>query len=73
VSCKIKGECQQKATLLKAVADAMAAFYTARAKHASAMMQNRNLAAHVDTMDAARRVERTAIAELDEHQKEHQC
>jgi hypothetical protein len=69
----VKRECEQKASLLKAVTDAMAAFYTARAKHANAMSHHRDVAKYVVAMEAAERAERTAIAALDEHRKEHRC
>jgi len=51
----------------------MAAFYTARAKHANAMSHHRDVAKYVVAMEAAERAERTAIAALDEHRKEHRC
>ena len=73
VSYMVKRECEQKATLLKAVANAMAAFYTARAKHANAMRHNRDVAKYVKAMEATERAERAAIAALNEHRKEHRC
>jgi hypothetical protein len=73
VSYMVKRECEQKATLLKAVANAMAAFYTARAKHDRRVSRNRNVAKYAEAMDAAERAERAAIAALNEHRKEHRC